>query len=211
MTRRIILAGAGRFAQEVADVAADAGCTVAAWIEGLDRNRADSRHKPPILWVDEQAGFEPGLSVVVAIGSVKRRGLVERLLREGRALDSLVHPSAVVARSAILAGGVVVFPLVAIGARAEVGVGTILNRGALVGHHTSIGAHSFVGPGAVVAGGVTIGDSVQIGMGALVRDDVRVGEGAIIGMGAVVLSDVDPGTTVVGNPARPMQTPGATS
>jgi acetyltransferase EpsM len=207
VTGRIILAGAGRFAEEVTSVAADAGCIVAAWIEGLDPGRADSRHRPPILWVDEQAGFEPDLPVVVAIGSVKRRGLIERLVREGRTLDSLVHPSAVVARSAILAAGVVVFPLVVIGARAEVGMGTILNRGALVGHHTSIGAHAFVGPGAVVAGGVTIGDSVQIGMGALVRDDVRVGEGAIVGMGAVVLGNVGPGTTVVGNPARPTPAP----
>ena len=192
MTRRIILAGAGRFAEELTDVAADAGCDVAAWIEGLDRHRADSRRTPPILWVDEQAGFEPDLPVVVAIGSVKRRELIERLLNEGRSLETLVHPSAVVARTAILAAGVVVFPLVVIGARTRVGMGTILNRGALIGHHTSIGAHAFVGPGAVVAGGVTIGDSVQIGMGALVRDNTAW-EGQFGGcVGAIIGDRVGP-------------------
>ena len=43
MTRQtaILLVGAGRFAEEVADLAADAGVEVAAWIEGLDPERAE--------------------------------------------------------------------------------------------------------------------------------------------------------------------------
>lgn len=34
---RVILVGAGRFAEEISDIAVDAGVEVAAWIEGLDR------------------------------------------------------------------------------------------------------------------------------------------------------------------------------
>ena len=64
---------------------------------------------------------------------------------------------------------------------------------------------------AVRAGGlengrpVTIGADVWIGGGALILPGVTVGDGAAIGAGAVVTRDVAPGTTVAGNPARPLR------
>jgi acetyltransferase EpsM len=204
---RVILVGAGRFAEETTDVAAGAGVTVLAWIEGLDPAKEDPAHEPPILWVDTQAAFEPDVSIVPAIGSPRRRDLVERLVAAGRQLATIVHPSAVVAASAIIEDGCVIFPQVVIGARTRIMTGTIVNRGALIGHHTTIGRHAFVGPGANIAGGVTIGDGAYIGLGSIVRDDRSVGEGAVVGAGAVVVGDVPDGVTVVGLPARPMKQP----
>jgi sugar O-acyltransferase (sialic acid O-acetyltransferase NeuD family) len=201
----VLLAGAGRFAAEVTDVAADAGVTVVGWIEGLDPSRADDEHEPRIVWVDGQRSFEPLLPIVPAIGSVKRRALMERLVAEGRRLQTIIHPSAVIARTAILEEGCVIFPNVVIGARTRVGAGTIVNRGALIGHHTSIAAGCFIGPGANIAGGVTIAATVHVGLGAIVRDDRTVGDGATVGAGAVVVSDVAAGATVIGLPARPME------
>jgi hypothetical protein len=154
---RVILVGAGTFAEETTDLCRMAGVEVAAWIEGLDRSRADPSHDPPILWVDEQAGFEPGLPILPAIGPVERMGIVRRLAGEGRSLSRLVHPSAVIAPSAVIEEGCVVFPMVVVGAKTRVGEGTVLSRGALVGHHTVIGPYSFLGPGANVCGKVTYG------------------------------------------------------
>lgn len=202
----IVLVGAGRFAEEITDLAADLGITVRAWIEGLDASRADPVADPPIVWVDDHLAVAPQAPIVPAIGQVSRRALVERLLDEGRALTSLVHPSAVVARSATIEAGCVIFPGVVIGARTRIGRGTIVNRGALIGHHTTIGAWSFVGPGANVAGGVSVGEMVYLGMGSIVRDDRSVGQGATLGAGAVAVADVEAGTTVVGVPARPRDT-----
>jgi len=42
----------------------------------------------------------------------------------------------------------------------------------------------------------------SIGSGAIVLGGVRIGAGALVGAGAVVTRDVEPGTTVVGSPAR---------
>lgn len=201
---RAILVGAGRFAEEITDLAADAGVDVAAWIEGLDRDRASTGHGPPIVWVDDQATFEPDLPIVPAIGAVRRAALVARLVGEGRALATLVHPTAVVARSATLEPGCVVFPNSVIGARTRIGTGTIVNRGALVGHHVTIGPGSFLAPGSNVGGGVVLGNQVHVGIGAVVRDDRRVGDRVVVGAGAVVVGDVAPDLTVVGVPAKPM-------
>jgi acetyltransferase-like isoleucine patch superfamily enzyme len=42
----------------------------------------------------------------------------------------------------------------------------------------------------------------SIGAGAIVLPGVTIGEGALVGAGAVVTKDVQPGSVVVGNPAR---------
>lgn len=199
---RILLVGAASFAEEITDLCRSSGVEVAGWIEGLDASAADPDADPPIVWVDDQAAFEPALPILPAIGSVARRAIMERLVGEGRRLATFVHPTAVVAPSAQLEPGVVIFPLVVIGARTRIGRATIVNRGSLVGHHTSIGAFSFLGPGANVAGKVTIGEGVHIGIGAIVRDGIAIGDGAVVGSGAVAVGDVIAGTTVIGIPAR---------
>ena len=71
-----------------------------------------------------------------------------------------------------------------------------------------------VGPGAVIGPWVTIGlragnvqgatleRDVHVGTGAKVVGPVRIGAGAQIGANAVVVTDVEPGSTVVGVPAK---------
>jgi maltose O-acetyltransferase len=51
---------------------------------------------------------------------------------------------------------------------------------------------------------VSIGRNVWIGGGAIILPGVQVHDDAVIGAGAVVTRDVPAGTTVAGNPARPL-------
>lgn len=79
---------------------------------------------------------------------------------------------------------------VSIGARANIGAGTIVaNYDGKRKHHTSIGDRAFVGSGSVLIAPCT------------------VGEGALTGGGAVVTrnSNVPPGEAWVGVPARPLR------
>lgn len=64
-------------------------------------------------------------------------------------------------------------------------------------HQVTIGAEKRQSP--------TIGNDVFIGAGAKIIGPVTIGDGARIGANAVVIHDVPAHTTVVGNPARPVQ------
>jgi maltose O-acetyltransferase len=52
---------------------------------------------------------------------------------------------------------------------------------------------------------VTIGDNVWIGGHATILPGVHLKDGCLVGAGAVVTKDVEPGTTVVGNPAKSLK------
>jgi UDP-N-acetylbacillosamine N-acetyltransferase len=199
------MAGAKNFAHEVKEACEAAGFEVVAMIEGLDRARVGPDKDPPVLWVDDQAAFEPDLPLVIGVGQVIRRQFIERLMSEGRQLVTVIHPTAIVSRSAVIEEGCVVLEGAVIAAGVRIGRGTIINRACSVGHHTVIGPWSFVGPGAAVAGEITMGEQVHIAVGATVRDDINIGDRAVVGAGAAAVKDVPADTTVVGVPARPME------
>ncbi len=114
---------------------------------------------------------------------------------------------------------------VKIGAYCDIGDPNI-GQGCKIQCHVSIppgwiiGKRVFIGPGVhfandkrpsaydavfkAVAG--VVEDDVMIGMGALIGPGVHIGKGATIGMGAVVIKDVEAGTTMVGNPAKLINT-----
>lgn len=79
-----------------------------------------------------------------------------------------------------------------------------------VEHDCVIGDFVTFAPRVSCNGNVHIGDHAYIGTGAVIRQGnpdkpLIIGEGAVVGMGAVVAKDVEPFTTVVGNPARPLE------
>lgn len=71
-----------------------------------------------------------------------------------------------------------------------------------IAHNCSVGARTFIAAGVVVSGSVTIGADVWIGPNATIVDYISVGDGAHVALGSVVLRPVDPGTRVLGNPAK---------
>ena len=108
----------------------------------------------------------------------------------GFSCPAVVHPSAVVERSAILSPGVQVFPHCYVGSDVRVGFGSIVNTGAILSHDCQLGVFTNIAPGAILAGGVEIGESTLVGMGATINLLVKVGPSARIGNGATVKSDV---------------------
>lgn len=143
-------------------------------------------------------------AVVVAIGhNATRARRLDDALALGLTPWRAVHPSAVIADSAVLGEGVQVVAGVIVNPHAAIGDNVILNTACTVDHDCRVQAHAFIAPGANLGGTVHIGSGAFIGIGAVILPGLTVGEGATVGAGAVVVRDVAPGVTVVGVPARP--------
>lgn len=146
-------------------------------------------------WYDR--GIRMAVNAVGGIGNVSvRLKIFDILSKAGFVCPPLVHPSAVVERSATLDAGVQVFAHAYVGSAARVGFGTVVNTGVIVHHDCVVGQVVNLSPGATLAGNVRVEDYAQIGMQATVNLQVTVGSGAMLGNGCTVKANVPPNTRV---------------
>jgi len=117
-------------------------------------------------------------------------------------LASLTDPSAVIASSAQIGLGCVIFPHCYVGARARIGDFLFCLAGSVINHNDIIEDRVTITSGVVLAGDVHVEEDCYLGQSSTVRELIRIGKGSIIGMGCVVLHDVAPNSVMVGNPAR---------
>jgi serine O-acetyltransferase len=118
--------------------------------------------------------------------------VLARLLSQFARLTTSVeiHPAAEIGRRVVIDHGIGVV----IGSTAEVGDDVLMYHGVTLGNRRPVDGKRHP----------TIGDDVMLGANATVLGPVEVGSGATVGGAAVVVGSVDPETTVVGNPARPV-------
>jgi UDP-N-acetylbacillosamine N-acetyltransferase len=197
----LYIIGAGGHGAVVAEVAAALGYSIAGFIDDDPAKRGLA----VLDWtvVGGRDILPAGAHVVPAIGhNAVRDALLADCSSHGWTLVTLVHPSAVVSRSAVLDAGTVVLPLAAVNARARIGRGCIINTAAVVEHDCVVGDAAHIAPGVRLAGTVTVGARTLLGVGSAVLPGITIGADAVIGAGAVVVRDVPEGVVAHGNPAR---------
>jgi len=103
----------------------------------------------------------------------------------------------------------------------EIGNNTAIDRGVIgstlirrnvkidnlvhIAHGVDLGENSLIIANSMIAGSTVIGRNVWVAPSASVLNKLVVGDDAVIGMGATVLKNVLPNQTVVGNPAKDLQ------
>lgn len=211
MPRRLVIAGAGGLAREMAWVVRQIDPRSQDWeLAGfVAPAAADTKGLPaPVLGDDDWLiAQDDEADVLVAVGQPEgRRRVAEKLTQQQRLrFPNLVHPSAVCGDPSIGWGiGNTVQAACIMTVNIRVGDFNLINGATTVGHDAVIGDYNVLNP-CNISGGVQIGDRVLVGTGAVILEDCRIGDGAIVGAGAVVRSDVEPGQVMIGVPAKPMQ------
>ena len=140
---------------------------------------------------------------IVAIGNNDdRKRLLEELISEGASIASVIHPSAVIAPTAIIEEGSCVLAGSILNPFVQIGKGVIINTKVSVDHHGVIGEYTHVAPGATLAGEVNVGSLGFIGTGATISNQINITSNVIIGAGGVVIADITKPGTYVGVPAK---------
>src|SRR5688500_2658608 len=199
----LLVWGASGHGKVVADVAELCGYTVTAFVDD-DPAKIGSRWAGlPVVGPDTLAGVDPGTALALGIGDNGHRAAAyARAQTTGRPLPALVHPAAVIARTAQLGDATLVCATAVVNPAAVVGVAAIINTGAVIEHDCIVEDFAHVSPGAALGVAAAVRTRAHVGAGAVVLPGRSVGAGATLGAGAVATSDVPAGAVVAGVPAR---------
>lgn len=201
---KLVILGAGLFAEDAADTVRHAGgFDLLGFVEGLDRERCGRLLLGlPVFWHEDPDWLGKDVLAIAAIGSPKRRGLVEQVASLGIKFATVVHPSAYLAEGVVRGRGTMVGPGTMIAAGTVFDGQALVNRGVMIGHHVYIEKYVTISPGTSIAGRVRIGEGSFIGMGAIILDGITIGKNSVVGAGALVTKDVPDNVQVMGLPAR---------
>jgi sugar O-acyltransferase (sialic acid O-acetyltransferase NeuD family) len=141
----------------------------------------------------------------VAVGDNWRRWqLASRLISTipGVQFPAVIHPSALISKTATIGAGTVIMAAGVIGPNAVLGEGCIVNIASSVNHDCRMEPYSSLSAGVHLGGGSVIGMRSSLGLASSLREKAVVGKDTVVGAGAVVINDLPGGVVAFGVPAK---------
>ncbi len=209
--KQIVILGAGGDGLDVLDFIADINDRAPTYeVAGfLDDNLALQGRRlggKPVLGPVERVCDFPEAFFVMRMGGPssfwRNEAFFNQLGLPLERFETIVHPTAKVARSCHLGHGNVVAPFAAILANARLGNLVSVATQSVVNHDCVVGDFTILTTGVKLSGRVTVGRGCYLGTGATIIQDATIGDLSLIGMGSVVTGDVRPNSVMLGNPAR---------
>ena len=127
--------------------------------------------------------------------------VIELLKRKGAVFTNIIHPNTIIADTAIIGEGVIIYPNAFISCNTKIGSFVTLLMSAL-GHDAVVGDYTTISAFCDITGYVNVGKSVFMGSHVTIIPNMAIGDGAYLGAGSVVVTPIKPNTKVMGNPAK---------
>lgn len=204
----IIIIGAGGFGREVYSWLKDTFDNKQFKIKGFLTNIPDHLNdfddiNVPILGDENTYKIDSEDKFIFAIGDIDaKKRIVTNLKNKGAKFLNLIHPTAVVAKSAKIGEGVVICPFALVSSHVQLDDFVTMNFYSSCGHDAKVGKYCILSPYATVNGFSILEDEVFLGSHATVTARRKVGYRAKVSANSAVMNDAPPYTFVYGVPGR---------
>ena len=203
----IIIIGAGGFGREVYCWAKDTFSNQEFQIKGfLSNNPRDLDNfdmDVPILEDATTYKIEEKDRFIFAIGDIDaKKRIVTNMKNQGAKFITLIHPTAVVAKSAHIGEGVIICPFALVSSHVELQDFVTINFYSSCGHDAKVGKYCILSPYATLNGFTILEDEVFLGTHATVTARKKVGYRSKVSANSVAMYDVPPHTLVYGVPGK---------
>lgn len=128
---------------------------------------------------------------ILGIGDMSiRRKVIDEYLTKGAKFETIIHPTALISKSAKIGQGSLIAHNVSIGPKASIGNFCVINSRSTIGHDSIIGENNFISPQVVVGGFAKIGNENMLGTNSCVIPKINIGNFNKIMAGMPILNNV---------------------
>jgi len=103
---------------------------------------------------------------------------------------NVIHPNAIISKSASLGLGIYVGSGVVISSFAKIGNHTLLNHGVLIGHDANVGENCVFNPKCQISGNVSVEDNVLVGSGTFIKQGKKIGKDTLLDAMCFINKDI---------------------
>lgn len=203
--KKIILVGTGAVAAEITSYMEDTpfgrenGLEIKGYLEYphniIPYYEKYKLEKPVVGDIDTYQPEEDDYFVIGVANIQFRSFIIEKLKEKSAKLYTLIHPTAIVARTATIGAGNVVNPGCIIGPNAVLGECNLLTSGTVISHDCRVGNNNVFST-AVICGHVYIGNENDFGIRGTVVPKTEIGDRNVIQAGMIVDKSIGNDTVV---------------
>jgi len=203
----IIIIGAGGFGREVYLWAKDSFSKEQYNIKGFldDNPRILDNYDMDVGIIGNLNSYEIKNQdrFLFAIGDIDiKKDLVIKLKEKGAKFLTLIHPTAIVAKTTKIGEGVIICPFCLVSDNVLLGDFVMMNIYSSCGHDVKVGSYCILSPYATLNGFVILEEEVFLGTHTNVIPYKRVGCKSKISANSVAMRDVPPNKIVFGVPGK---------
>lgn len=209
-SKKVLIYGSGGHASVVVDILKLQKKPILGIIEDQDKELWGKKvHGVKVLGRLQQVllKYKPrSVEFFVAVGSNNiRKEIHSKLDSKGHLLARLVHPSAIVSKTAEIEAGALICAGSHVGPYVKIGRSVIINSLASIDHHCQIADFCHIAPGAILGGSVSVGARTLVGLGSKIKNNITIGEDVVVGLGSNVIQNLPSKIVAYGNPAQPVR------
>ena len=133
---------------------------------------------------------------VLALGNYKvKRQVVCEIKRRGGKFITLVHPTAIVAKTALIGEGNILDPFTIVGPNVKLGNFNLLTSQSIISHDCVVGDYNFFAT-SLLCGYNVVGDDNYFGIRGTTLPDISIGNRNVIQAGMIVDKNVEDDSTI---------------